>query len=166
MSDDFVAEVTDRLIRYAAIDTQADETSATSPSSARQFTLLNLLVRELTAIGAAEVRLTDYGVVLATIPATAGHNAPVMGWLAHVDTAPGFAAEGVKPRVVPAWDGSAISFPYAPDLILTPEQSPYLAQSILLGLFPVVTVIPLVNPLPVPKKIAIFPAEILETTKS
>ncbi len=128
MSDDFVAEVTDRLIRYAAIDTQADETSATSPSSARQFTLLNLLVRELSAIGAAEVRLTDYGVVLATIPATAGHNAPVMGWLAHVDTAPGFAAEGVKPRVVPAWDGSAISFPDAPDLTLTPEQSPYLAQ--------------------------------------
>jgi tripeptide aminopeptidase len=51
-----------------------------------------------------------------------------MGWLAHVDTAPGFAAEGVRPRVIRAWDGSPISFPDAAELTLSPEQSPYLAQ--------------------------------------
>jgi tripeptide aminopeptidase len=125
---DVSAEVTDRLVRYAAIDSQSDAGAKTSPSTQRQFGMLNLLVEELTAIGAAEVRLTDYGVVLATIPATAGVKAPVMGWLAHVDTAPGFPAEGVKPRVVKAWDGSPITFPDAPDLVLSPEQSPYLAQ--------------------------------------
>ena len=130
MSADLTAEVTDRLIRYAAIDSQSDADSPSSPSSERQFTLLHLLVKELTAIGAAEVRLTDYGVVLATIPATVGHKTPVMGWLAHVDTAPGFAAEGVKPRVIPAWDGSPISFPDAADLVLSPAESPYLAQCV------------------------------------
>ena len=128
MTDDFSAEVTGRLVRYAAIDSQSDAGSPNSPSTDRQFTLLTLLVDELKGIGAAEVRLTDYGVVLATIPATVTHKAPVMGWLAHVDTAPGFAAEGVKPRVVKAWDGSPITFPDAPDLTLSPAESPYLAQ--------------------------------------
>ncbi len=130
MPADFVANVTERLARYVAIDSQSDAGSSSSPSTARQFILLNLLVKELNAIGAAEVRLTDYGVVLATIPATVSHKAPVMGWLAHVDTAPGFAAEGVRPRVIPAWDGSPIRFPDAADLVLSPEQSPYLAQCI------------------------------------
>jgi tripeptide aminopeptidase len=124
----FSAEVAERLIRYAEIDSQSDAASPTAPSTDRQFAMLNLLVTELTSLGASDVRLTDYGVVLATIPATVSHKTPVMGWLAHVDTAPGFPAEGVKPRLHPAWDGSPITFPDAPDLVLSPEQSPYLAQ--------------------------------------
>jgi tripeptide aminopeptidase len=125
---DFSAEVAERLIRYAAIDSQSDAASPTAPSTERQFDMLNLLVAELAALGAADVRLTDYGVVLATIPATADRKAPVMGWLAHVDTAPGFLAEGVKPRLHPSWDGSPITFPDASDLVLSPDQSPYLAD--------------------------------------
>jgi tripeptide aminopeptidase len=72
----FDRELEERLIRYAAIDTQSDEASATSPSTERQLVLSRLLVEELEGIGAADVRLTDYGVVLATIPATA--NQPVL----------------------------------------------------------------------------------------
>ncbi len=123
----FDRELEERLIRYAAIDTQSDETSATSPSTERQLVLLKLLAEELTGLGAQDVQLTDYGTVLATIPATVEGDLPVMGWLAHVDTAPAYAASGVKPRVHRAYDGGAITFPDAPDLILSPEQSPYLA---------------------------------------
>jgi tripeptide aminopeptidase len=130
MTADFDRELEDRLVRYAAIDTQSDESSATTPSTERQLVLSRLLVEELQAIGAAEVVLTDYGAVLATVPATAGGDLPVMGWLAHVDTAPAYAASGVKPRVLRAWDGSPISFPDAPDLVLTPDQSPYLAARV------------------------------------
>jgi tripeptide aminopeptidase len=66
----FDQELEERLIRYAAIDTQSDETSATSPSTEKQFDLLRLLAEELKDIGATDVQLTDYGVVLGTIPAT------------------------------------------------------------------------------------------------
>lgn len=62
----FDRELEERLIRYAAIDTQSDETSATSPSTDRQFDLLRMLADELCDIGAANVPLSDYGVVLAT----------------------------------------------------------------------------------------------------
>jgi tripeptide aminopeptidase len=127
---EFDRELEERLVRYAAIDTQADEKSSSSPSTQCQFDLLNLLVEELKGIGASDVRLTEYGVVLATIPATAAGELPVMAWLAHVDTAPAFAASGVKPVVHRGYDGGAISFADAPDLVLSPEQSPYLAQRI------------------------------------
>ncbi|HET9069450.1 MAG TPA: peptidase T [Amaricoccus sp.] len=125
-AEDFARETEERLLRYAAIDTQSDETSASSPSTARQLVLLELLRDELAAAGAEAPLLTPYGAVLATIPGTAP--APVIAFLAHVDTAPQFNATGVRPRVVRAYDGGTITFPDAPDLALTPEISPYLAK--------------------------------------
>ena len=124
MRTDFDAELEDRLIRYCAIDSQSDEDSATQPSTQVQFGMLNLLVDELKAIGAQDVTLTDYGTVLATVPATA--EGPAIGFLAHVDTAPAFNATGVKPRVIRGYNGGSIRFPDAPELDLSPEVSPYL----------------------------------------
>lgn len=122
----FLSELETRLTRYAAIDSQSDDNSTSAPSSAIQFTLLRLLAHELSEIGATDVQLTDYGTVLATLPATAP--GPTIGFLAHVDTAPQFNATGVKPRVIRGYNGGAISFPDAPDLQLTPEEFPYLAS--------------------------------------
>jgi tripeptide aminopeptidase len=127
MAMPFDRELEDRIVRYARIDTQSDETSPTSPSTAIQLDLLRLLADELREIGAQDVRLTDYGAVLATIPATVETGAPTVALLAHVDTAPGFNAIGVKPVVHRNYDGGAIRFPDAPDLVLSPENSPYLA---------------------------------------
>ena len=126
----FDQELEERLIRYCKIDTQADEKSTTSPSTAIQFGLLNLLVEELKEIGAQEVTLTDYGAVLATLPATVETSAPVIGFLAHVDTAPAFHASGVKPLVHRNYDGGDIVLPDDPAQVLSPTQSPYLAQKI------------------------------------
>ena len=98
MSDDFERETEERLLRYAAIDTQSDETSQSSPSTERQRVLLELLRDELAALGAESPRLTPYGAVLATLPGTLP--APTIAFLAHVDTAPQFNATGVKPIVL------------------------------------------------------------------
>ena len=127
MAGRFDSELEERLVRYARIDTQSDESSPTSPSTEIQLDLLNLLVEELEEIGAQDVRLTDYGAVLATIPATVEGDAPVVGFLAHVDTAPGFNATGVKPIVHRNWDGSDIVLPDDPRMVLSPSQIPYLA---------------------------------------
>ncbi len=126
MSRPFDAELEMRLVRYVAIDSQSDEGSATAPSTAIQLDMQRLLLAELTEIGAADVRLTDYGTVLATIPGTAA--GPTIGLVAHVDTAPQFNATGVKPRVIRGYNGGAITYPDAPDLALTPEDFPYLAD--------------------------------------
>ena len=122
----FDAELESRLVRYAAIDSQSDAASATGPSTARQWDILRLLEAELRKMGAADVTLTDYGTVLATIPGTAP--GPTIGFLAHVDTAPQFNATGVKPRVIHGYNGGDITFPDAPGLVLSPSEFPYLAK--------------------------------------
>jgi tripeptide aminopeptidase len=123
---DFHAELTDRLIRYAAIDSQSDEDAPAQPSTAIQLDILRLLEKELTEIGATEVQLTDYGVVLATIPGTAP--GPTIGYLAHVDTAPQYNATSVKPRLIKGYNGGDITFPDNPNLTLSPADFPYLAE--------------------------------------
>jgi tripeptide aminopeptidase len=130
MRSEFDQELEERLLRYARIDTQSDESSTTSPSTAIQFDLLRLLQEELHAIGAQEVTLTGYGAVLATIPATGTTETPTIALLAHVDTAPAFHAAGVKPIVHRNYAGGDIALPDAPGLVLSPEESPYLATKV------------------------------------
>ena len=123
-------ELEERLVRYVRIDTQSDERSTTSPSTDKQYDLLRLLVEELRAIGAEDVRLTDYGAVLATIPATTERPVPTIALLAHVDTAPAFDGTGVKPIVHRAYAGGAIQLPDAPDVVLSPTRFPYLGTKV------------------------------------
>jgi tripeptide aminopeptidase len=130
LSSSFHAELEERLVRYARIDTQSDEASTTSPSASKQFDLLRLLADELREIGAKDVTLTDYGAVLATIAATAKTNAPTIAFLAHVDTAPAFNATGVKPLVHHKYTGGDIVLPDDPHAVLSPARFPYLAQKI------------------------------------
>ncbi len=127
MRSDFDAELEARLVRYTAIGTQSDEASAKSPSTAVQYDLLRLLEKELAEIGAADVQLTDYGAVLATVPATA-EGLPTVGFLAHVDTAPQFRADGVKPVVHRNYNGGEITFADAEGLRLSPDVSPHLGD--------------------------------------
>jgi tripeptide aminopeptidase len=124
MRTEFDRELEERLVRYAGIDTQSDEEGTGSPSTPVQLVLQRLLVEELGEIGAHHVHLTDYGAVLATIPGTA--EGPVIGLLAHVDTAPAFNATGVKPRVIRNYNGGPVTYPDAPGLMMTPEEFPYL----------------------------------------
>ncbi len=128
MQNRFDQELEDRLVRYAAIDSQSDENSPTTPSTEIQFDVLNLLRQELVEIGAQDVEVTDDSVVVATIPGTAP--GPTIGFLAHVDTAPQFNATGVKPRVIKGYNGGEITFPDDPSLVLSPDEHPYLASKL------------------------------------
>ena len=126
MENGFKDELTERLMRYTAIDSQSDELSNKSPSTDQQLDMLNLLKEELLALGVEDVKLTDYGVVLATVPGNI--SAPAVGFLAHVDTAPQFNASGVKPRLIKGYNGGDITFPDDPELTLSPNEFEYLKE--------------------------------------
>jgi tripeptide aminopeptidase len=128
MSDRFLIELEERLLRYVRIDTTADPESSATPSSRIQLDLCELLAGELREIGASDVELTSYGTVLATIPATMDTPAPVIGLLAHVDTAPQFTGTGVRPIVHRNYDGGDIVLPDDPAMILSPAALPYLGR--------------------------------------
>ena len=84
--------VVDRFLRYVRIDTQSREGESTTPSTDTQWTLARMLATELEALGAAEVRVSEYCMVHATIPSNMPNEdvtaVPVIGLLAHVDTSP------------------------------------------------------------------------------
>ena len=102
-------ELKERFLKYVAIDTQSSEESETFPSTGKQWTLLNLLVEEMKALGLTEVSIDKYGYAMGTIPASEGcGNAPVIGFLAHVDTSPDMSGENVRPRIIENYDGSDI----------------------------------------------------------
>lgn len=102
-------ELKERFLKYVAIDTQSSEESETFPSTDKQWTLLNLLVEEMKALGLTEVSIDKYGYAMGTIPASEGcGNAPVIGFLAHVDTSPDMSGENVRPRIIDNYDGSDI----------------------------------------------------------
>lgn len=48
----------ERFLRYVSVDTQSDPQSETFPSTAKQLTLLNLLLEEMLALGLSDARST------------------------------------------------------------------------------------------------------------
>ena len=96
-------------MKYVSFDTQSDESSTTFPSTDKQLVLLRHLKEELETIGLTEVSMDKYGYVMATLPASKGYeNAPVIGFISHVDTAPDMSGANIKPHVVENYDGRDI----------------------------------------------------------
>ena len=94
-----MSEVVDRFLRYVAIDTQSQDDAPCFPSTEKQKDLAALLVRELKEIGAADPRMDDYGYVYASIPSNIEGKAPVLAFIAHMDTSPAVSGKDVKARI-------------------------------------------------------------------
>ncbi|MEZ7195209.1 peptidase T [Pseudodesulfovibrio karagichevae] len=117
----------ERFVRYCRVDTQSNADSPATPSTACQLDLSRMLVDELKGLGIDDAELTDYGVVFGTLKGNVADNeAPTIAFVAHVDTAPSFFAEGVKPLVHRNWDGRAIVLPDDPEVVIDPVMQPYL----------------------------------------
>jgi tripeptide aminopeptidase len=99
----------ERLLKYVVVHTTSDEESTTVPTTARQFDLANMLVNELKTIGITDAAVDEMCYVYGTLPATPGYeNAAKLGFIAHMDTAPDFSGENVKPRIIEHYDGSDV----------------------------------------------------------
>ena len=103
-------DLKERFLKYVSYDTQSSEESTTFPSTEKQKVLLAALRDEMEALGMTEVTMDQYGYVMGTVPASKGcENAPVIGFIAHVDTSPDMSGKEVKPRVIEEYDGSDIA---------------------------------------------------------
>ena len=117
-------QVIERLIRYAKIDTESNPESTTTPSTEKQFDLLNVLKAELEEIGLTEVTLDENGYLFATLPANTDKEVPTIGFLAHVDTSPDFSGANVNPDRIDNYDGGDIQLKNG--LIMSPNYFPNL----------------------------------------
>ena len=124
--------VVSRFIRYAAIDTQSAEDVATVPSTSRQWEFARLLVDELHDLGAQEVGLSDTCIVYATIPSNlddAG-SMPVIGLIAHMDTAPAVSGANVNVIIHADYQGTDIVLPRDPTQVISVAANPVLLDMV------------------------------------
>ena len=93
-----MSTVSERFLRYVSFDTQSDPESPTCPSTEKQKVLGAELVAEMKAMGIADAFMDENGYVYGTIPGD--ETLPVIGLIAHMDTAPGCSGADIKPRIV------------------------------------------------------------------
>ncbi|MFI3262413.1 MAG: peptidase T [Rikenellaceae bacterium] len=127
--------VLDRFLGYVKVETTSDPKSTTFPSTETQITFLKALKEECESIGLTEVTMDEYGYVMATVPATCDEEAPVIGFIAHVDTSPDMSGKDVKPQIIENYDGSDLVLNEAEGIVTKvcdfPELKNFVGQTLI-----------------------------------
>ncbi|MDD6407966.1 MULTISPECIES: peptidase T [Lactobacillus] len=94
-----------RFLKYVKINSRSDEHADRFPSTQREVDYQMVIMEELKELGLSDVHYNEKaGTVIATIPSNVDWDVPVMGFLAHCDTAD-FNSENVKPQITENYDG-------------------------------------------------------------
>ena len=128
-------QVLDRFLRYSKVYTTSDPESKTFPSTDRQLVFADQLAKELRKIGLSEVICDEFGYVTATLPSNLDHSAPVVGFVAHLDTSPDYSGENVNPQLVKNYLGQDLILNDELNVVLKPSEFPellkYLGQDLI-----------------------------------
>ena len=125
-----MSKVIEKFLNYVKIDTRSDENSTACPTTAKQHNLAKLLVKELEEMGAEDITYdTEHCYVYASIPASEGCDGrPVLGFIAHMDTAPAVTGENVKPRIIENYDGKDIVLNEEKNIVMKVSDFPELVE--------------------------------------
>lgn len=115
------------FLRYVKIDTMSSEEANKTPSTEKQFNLARLLIKELQALNLEDIYLSDKCFVYAKLPSNIKGNKASIGFIAHMDTIPGFSGTNVSPNVIDNYNGKAIKLK---GIELNPKQFPVLENLI------------------------------------
>ncbi len=121
--------VKERFLEYIAMDTQSQDDADTVPSTEKQWQLARRLEQELKDIGASDVYVGEHCYVYAAIPATCDKKLPVLGFIAHMDTATAMSGKDVKASVI-SYQGGDIVLNEALSIVMRAEQFPALESEI------------------------------------
>lgn len=110
------------FLKYVKIDTMSMEGQDTTPSTNKQFNLAKILVNDLNELGLKNIELSDNCIVTAYLPSNCNSKLHI-GFIAHMDTIPGFSGTNVKPNVIENYDGKVIKLN---NIELNPNQFPFL----------------------------------------
>lgn len=117
-----MSSVVERFLKYVSFDTMSDLNSETCPSSDKQKILGNALVEEMKSMGITNVSIDENGYVYGDVPAkNAEASAPILAFIAHMDTSPDLSGKDVKPSIIKAYDGGDIILNKEKNIIMSPN---------------------------------------------
>ena len=99
--------ILDYFLKYVKIDTMSMENVDKVPSTEKQFDLARVLVQDLKELGLEDIKMSDNCFVTAVLKSNCNSNLHI-GFIAHMDTIPGFSGTNVKPQVIKNYDGNEI----------------------------------------------------------
>ncbi len=115
--------VVERFLRYIAVDTKSNPESSTTPSSEIQWDLARLLRQDMEQMGLQDVSLDDNCYLMGTLPANCDWDQPVIGFVAHMDSAPDMSGKDIKPQFV-QYKGGDIILDAKEDIRISAETFP------------------------------------------
>ena len=86
-----------------------------------------MLVGELKSLGLADAVQTEFGIVMATLPATRPGAACTVAFNSHLDTSPETTGAGVRPQVIRNYRGGDLVLPGDPRKVIREADNPDLA---------------------------------------
>ena len=130
--------IVDRFLKYLSFCTTSDENTGMTPSTPGQMEFAQYLADELKGIGLTDVSLDSNGYIMATLPANDGE-APVIGFIAHMDTSPDASGKNVKPSIVKAEERDYIDPRYAGQDVIVTDTTTLLGADDKAGIAEIVT---------------------------
>lgn len=119
-------DVIERFLKYVKFDTQSDENTGVTPSTAKQMVFAEYLKKELEDLGLEDIYLDEHAYLYATLPANTDKVLPVIGFIAHMDTSPDMTGKDVLPRIVENYQGGDIVLCKEDNIVLSPSMFPEL----------------------------------------
>lgn len=119
-------KVHERFLNYVKIDTQSLPEAEAIPSSEKQKDLARLLVEEMISIGIKDACMDANGYVYGTVEGNT--EAPVIGFIAHMDTSPDMPGKNVNPKIIYNYDGSDIVLNQEDQTIMKTEMFDHLLK--------------------------------------
>ncbi|MDD7578753.1 MAG: peptidase T [Elusimicrobia bacterium] len=119
-------KIYNRFVRYAAVETTSDPASKSVPSTPSQISFAHMLAAEMKTVGFQDVEVDEFGIVTGLLPANTDKKAPVIGFLAHMDTVCDYSGKDVRPILHPNYDGGTLTINADKNMFLSPETAPNL----------------------------------------
>lgn len=114
----------ENFLSYVSIPSQSDEKNPNVPSSVGQLLLAQKLEKDLKDLGLVDIKINEFGVLQAKLPANTYKTIPNIGWVCHLDTVDVGLLDKINPQVIKDYDGKDIILNEKKNIVFSTKENP------------------------------------------